>query len=149
MSVIRTTLSFDNLTAISLKYRFWEEGSDQIILKRNTKDGRVALGEFNIPVLESGGIYSKVTDPKKIVTFVEELMFLKNLITMSPSLKYNLMAQINFRRLFGILFTTFILIFVFIFTIIALSGKLSFITASILIIVPLIIRYVVYLLTKI
>jgi len=59
------------------------------------------------------------------------------------------MAQINFRRLFGILFTTFILIFAVIFAIVALTEKLSILTASILIIIPLIIRYVFYILTGI
>jgi len=58
-------------------------------------------------------------------------------------------AQINFRRLFGILFTTFILILVFIFVVLAIAQKLSLITALILIIVPLIIRYVFHTITKI
>jgi len=51
------------------------------------------------------------------------------------------MTQINFRQLFGILFTTFILILVFIFAIIAITEKLSIITASILIIMPLDMRF--------
>ena len=59
------------------------------------------------------------------------------------------MTQINFRQLFGILFTTFILILVFIFAIIAITEKLSIIAASILIIIPLAIRYVVYTSAKI
>jgi hypothetical protein len=59
------------------------------------------------------------------------------------------MIQINFRQLFGMLFTTFILILVFIFAIIAITEKLSIIAASILIIMPLAIRYAVYTLTKI
>ena len=41
-----------------------------------------------------------------------------------------LMAQIDFRWLFGILFTTFILIFVVIFTIVAVTGKLQRIHGS-------------------
>jgi hypothetical protein len=59
------------------------------------------------------------------------------------------MAQINFGRLFGILFTAFILILVFIFVILAVAQKLSLSTALILIIIPLIIRYVSYIITKI
>jgi hypothetical protein len=59
------------------------------------------------------------------------------------------MTQINFRQLFGILFTTFILILVFIFAIIAITEKISIIAASIMIIIPLAIRYAVYTLTKI
>ena len=59
------------------------------------------------------------------------------------------MTQINFRRLFGILFTTFIFVIVFIFTIIAIAEKLTIASASILIIIPLAIRYAVYILTKI
>jgi hypothetical protein len=59
------------------------------------------------------------------------------------------MTLIDFGRLFGILFTTFILILVFIFLIVVIAGKLSIITASILIIIPLIIRYVFYTITKI
>jgi hypothetical protein len=58
------------------------------------------------------------------------------------------MTLIDFRRLFGILFTTFILILVFIFLIVVIAEKLSIITASILIIIPLIIRYVFYTITK-
>jgi len=54
------------------------------------------------------------------------------------------MTQINFRQLFGILFTLFILILVFIFAVIAIAEKLSIIAASILIIIPLAIRYAVY-----
>jgi hypothetical protein len=59
------------------------------------------------------------------------------------------MTQINFRQLFGILFTTFILILVFISAIIAITEKLSIIAASFLIIMPLAIRYAVYAFTKI
>ena len=59
------------------------------------------------------------------------------------------MTLIDFRRLFGILFTTVILILVFIFLIVVIAEKLSIITASILIIIPLIIRYVFYTITKI
>jgi len=55
----------------------------------------------------------------------------------------------NFRRLFGILFTTFIFILVFIFAIIAITEKLTIASAPILIIIPLAIRYAVYILTKI
>jgi hypothetical protein len=59
------------------------------------------------------------------------------------------MTQINFRELFGILLTTFILIVVIIFAVIAIAEKLSIIAASILIFIPLAIRYAVYTLTKI
>jgi hypothetical protein len=49
-------ITFDNLTAahgvFSLKYRFLEAGAHQIIFKIITKDGKVALGSFNIPVLK-------------------------------------------------------------------------------------------------
>ncbi|MGC2574662.1 MAG: hypothetical protein WA364_24375 [Candidatus Nitrosopolaris sp.] len=64
-------------------------------------------------------------------------------------LTWHLMTQINFRLLFGILFTTFIFILVFIFAIIAITEKLTITSASILIIIPLAIRYAVYSLTKI
>jgi|GEM_PF-900493 hypothetical protein len=59
------------------------------------------------------------------------------------------MTLIDFRRLFGILFTMFILILVFIYLIVVIAEKLSIITASILIIIPLVIRYVFYTITKI
>jgi len=59
------------------------------------------------------------------------------------------MTLIDVRRLFGILFTTFILILVSIFLIIVMAEKLSIITGSILIIMPLIIRYIFYTITKI
>ena len=49
-------ITFDNLTSahgvFSLKYRFLEAGAHQIIFKIITKDGKVALGSFNIPVLK-------------------------------------------------------------------------------------------------
>lgn len=50
-------ITFDNLTpnhgVLSLKYRFLEEGSHQIIFKINTRDGRVALGSFNYSRIKS------------------------------------------------------------------------------------------------
>ena len=54
------------------------------------------------------------------------------------------MSQINFKRLFGVLFTTFIIIIVLFFMSIAISEKLSIGTAVILIVTPLVIRYVFY-----
>lgn len=60
-----------------------------------------------------------------------------------------LMGQIDFKRLFGILFTTFILFYVVIFTVVVITERLSIIAASILIIIPLAIRYVLYTLTNI
>ncbi|MGB8032560.1 MAG: polysaccharide deacetylase family protein [Nitrososphaeraceae archaeon] len=48
-------VAFDNITApygvFSLKYRFELEGVHQIIVKLNTKDGKVALASFRVPVL--------------------------------------------------------------------------------------------------
>jgi hypothetical protein len=48
-------VTFDNFTAphgdFSLKHRFLEEGEHQVIVRINTKDGKVAIASFNIPVL--------------------------------------------------------------------------------------------------
>jgi hypothetical protein len=53
-------------------------------------------------------------------------------------------AQINFRRLFRIPFTALMLILVFIFAIIAVAERLTVITPTIMITIPLVIRYVFY-----
>lgn len=49
-------ITFDNLTSnhgdFSLKYQFLEAGAHQIIVKIITKDGKVALGSFNIPIIK-------------------------------------------------------------------------------------------------
>jgi hypothetical protein len=48
-------VTFDTLTAkngiVSLKYRFFDGGIHQIILKVETSEGKIGLAEFNIPVL--------------------------------------------------------------------------------------------------
>ena len=59
------------------------------------------------------------------------------------------MSQINFKKLFGILFTAFIIIIVLIFLLVSISQKASITTALILIITPLAIRYLFYKVTKV
>jgi hypothetical protein len=48
-------LTFDNIEtsngAFSLMYKFEQEGTHQIIVKLNTKDGKVSLVSFGLPVL--------------------------------------------------------------------------------------------------
>ena len=48
-------VTFDNITStsgiFSLKYQFQSEGTYQIIVKLNTKDGKVALASFTVVVL--------------------------------------------------------------------------------------------------
>ena len=48
-------VEFDNITApygmFSLKYQFELEGVHQIIVKLNTKDGKVVLASFGVPIL--------------------------------------------------------------------------------------------------
>jgi hypothetical protein len=48
-------ITINNITAthgnFSLDYQFLQEGAHQIIVKVNTKDGKVALASFDIPVL--------------------------------------------------------------------------------------------------
>jgi hypothetical protein len=48
-------ITFDNISAargdFSLKYRFLEAGTHQIIVKINTNDGHIALASLEIPVL--------------------------------------------------------------------------------------------------
>jgi hypothetical protein len=59
------------------------------------------------------------------------------------------MSQIDFRRLFGILFTIFIIIWTLFFLIVIIADKQSMVAAIILITLPLLIRYIVYKLTNI
>jgi hypothetical protein len=54
------------------------------------------------------------------------------------------MSQINFKKLFGILFTVFIVIVVLLLLIVSLSQKASIATTIILVVVPLGIRYIFY-----
>jgi len=59
------------------------------------------------------------------------------------------MAQVNFKKLFGVLFTVFIVIIVLVFLLIIISQRLSIVTALVMVVTPLAIRYVVYRLTSI
>jgi hypothetical protein len=59
------------------------------------------------------------------------------------------MSQVNFKKLFGMLFTAFIIIIVLIFILISISQKANIATTVILIIVPLAIRYIFYKLTNV
>jgi hypothetical protein len=59
------------------------------------------------------------------------------------------MSQINFKKLFGVLFTAFIIIIVLIFLLVSISQKASIVTTVILILIPLAIRYIFYKLTKV
>jgi hypothetical protein len=59
------------------------------------------------------------------------------------------MSQVNFKKLFGILFTSFIIIIVLIFMLVSISQKASIATTIILVVVPLAIRYSVYKFTHI
>ena len=54
------------------------------------------------------------------------------------------MSQIDFRRLFGMLFTMFIIIWTLFFLIVIIADKQSMTAAIILITLPLLIRYIVY-----
>jgi hypothetical protein len=54
------------------------------------------------------------------------------------------MSQINFKKLFGILFTAFIIIIVFLFLLVSISQKAGIVTTIILVGVPIAIRYVIY-----
>jgi hypothetical protein len=53
-------------------------------------------------------------------------------------------SQVNFKKVFGILFTAFIIIIVLVFLLVALSQKASISTTLILVVVPLAIRYIFY-----
>ena len=59
------------------------------------------------------------------------------------------MSQINFKKLFGILFTAFIIIIVLIFLLVSISQKANIVITVILILIPLAIRYIFYKLTKV
>jgi hypothetical protein len=59
------------------------------------------------------------------------------------------MSQIDFKRLFGILFTVFIFMWVSFFILVVMAVKQSIVESTILIILPLIIRYLIYKLIKI
>ena len=54
------------------------------------------------------------------------------------------MSQINFKKLFGILFTAFIVIIVLLFLLVSLSENAGIATTIILVVVPLAIRYIIY-----
>jgi hypothetical protein len=54
------------------------------------------------------------------------------------------MSQVNFKKLFGMLFTAFIIIIVLLFLLVSISQKASIAITVILIIVPLAIRYIFY-----
>jgi hypothetical protein len=54
------------------------------------------------------------------------------------------MSQMNFKKLFGILFTAFIIIIVFLFLLVSISQKADILTTIILVVVPIAIRYVIY-----
>jgi hypothetical protein len=54
------------------------------------------------------------------------------------------MSQMNFKKLFGILFTAFIIILVFLFLLVSISKKADILTTIILVVVPIAIRYVIY-----
>ena len=59
------------------------------------------------------------------------------------------MSQVNFKRVFGILFTAFIIIIVLVFLLVSISQKASIVTTLILVIIPLSTRYVFYKLTNV
>ena len=59
------------------------------------------------------------------------------------------MAQVNFKKLFGVLFTAFIIMIVLIFLIIIISQTINIVTALVLVVIPLAIRYIFYRLTGI
>ena len=58
-------------------------------------------------------------------------------------------SQVNFKRVFGILFTAFIIIIVLVFLLVSISQKASIVTTLILVIIPLSTRYVFYKLTNV
>jgi hypothetical protein len=59
------------------------------------------------------------------------------------------MSQLNFKKLFGILFTVFIVIVVLLFLLVSISQKASIATTIILVVVPLAVRYIFYKLANI
>ena len=54
------------------------------------------------------------------------------------------MSQINFKKLFGILFSVFIVITVALFLLVSISQEASIAITIILVLIPLAVRYVVY-----
>ena len=54
------------------------------------------------------------------------------------------MSQINFKKLFGILFTAFTIMVVLLLLLVSISQKASIATTIILVIVPLAVRYIFY-----
>jgi hypothetical protein len=54
------------------------------------------------------------------------------------------MSQVNFKKLFGMLFTSFIIIIILIFLLASISQNASITTTIILVVVPLAIRYIIY-----
>jgi hypothetical protein len=59
------------------------------------------------------------------------------------------MSELNFKKLFGILFTAFIIIIVLVFLLVSISQKVSIATIVILVGIPLAIRYIFYKLANI
>jgi hypothetical protein len=54
------------------------------------------------------------------------------------------MSQVNFKKLFGLLFTAFIIMVVLLFLLVSMSQKVNITTTIILIVVPLAITYIFY-----
>ena len=54
------------------------------------------------------------------------------------------MSQVNFKKLFGLLFTAFIIMVVLLFLLVSMSQKANITTTIILIVVPLSITYIFY-----
>jgi hypothetical protein len=54
------------------------------------------------------------------------------------------MSQVNFRKLFGLFFTAFIVIIVLLFLLVSISQKVSITTTIVLVAVPSAIRYIIY-----
>jgi ACR3 family arsenite efflux pump ArsB len=59
------------------------------------------------------------------------------------------MSELNFKKLFGILFTAFIIIIILAFLLVSISQKASIATIVILVGIPLAIRYIFYKLANI
>jgi hypothetical protein len=59
------------------------------------------------------------------------------------------MSELNFKKLFGILFTAFIIIIILVFLLVSISQKASIATIVILVGIPLAIRYIFYKLANI
>jgi hypothetical protein len=54
------------------------------------------------------------------------------------------MSQVNFKKLFGLLFTAFIIMVVLLFLLVSMSQKANITTTIILVFVPLAITYIFY-----